>query len=195
MSELYREALTRFSSVYQRARETGLREPTAVTLATADARARPSARTVLLKDFDADGFVFYTNGESRKARELAENPRAALLFFWQTIFEQVHVEGPVEVVPPAESDAYWASRSRESQIGAWASAQSRPLGRRDELEAKVAEFDRRFAGQAVPRPAHWQGYRLRPERIEFWESRPHRLHDRQCYTRGEGGWTFALLNP
>jgi pyridoxamine 5'-phosphate oxidase len=192
---LYGEALARFDEIYARAAASGLRDHTAVTLATADRAGRPSARTVLLKGFDERGFVFYTNECSRKGRHLAENPRAALLFFWQTLFEQVHVEGPVAVVPTPEADAYWATRSRESQLGAWASHQSETLTGRAELESRLAAMAERFAREAVPRPPHWRGYRVTPERIEFWQSREHRLHDRQCYERGAGGWTMRLLNP
>ena len=192
---LLREALARFEEIRARAAATELREPAAMTLATADAKGRPCARTVLLKGVDERGFVFYTNARSRKARQLRENPRAALVFFWQTVFEQVQVEGAVAFVPDEEADAYWATRRRESRIGAWASAQSDPLGSRAELEARYAEYERRFAGGDVPRPAHWRGYRLAPERIEFWQARDHRLNHRECYERTGAGWRRLLLNP
>lgn len=195
MTDLYREALARFEEVFARAGAAGLREPTAATLATADARGRPSLRTVLLKGAGEDGFVFYTNARSRKGRELGENPRAALLFFWQTVFEQVHVEGPVAPVADAEADAYWATRSRESRLGAWASEQSAPLAARADLEARYREYEERFAGAGVPRPPHWRGYRILPERIEFWRSGAHRLHERDCYERASGGWRMVHLNP
>ena len=196
MTDLLREALARFEEVFARAGETEPSEPTAMILATADGEGRPSARTVLLKGVDERGFVFYTNSRSRKGRELRENPRAALAFFWQTVFEQVQVEGPVEPVSEAESDAYWATRRRESRIGAWASDQSAPLASRDELEVRYAEHERRFEGGGVPRPPHWRGYRVVPERIEFWRPGDHRLNERDCYERtADGGWRRFLLNP
>lgn len=196
MKEIYREALARFEEVFARAGETGLREPTAVTLATASGEGRPGARTVLLKGVDERGFVFYTNSHSRKGRDLRENPRAALVFFWQTVFEQVQVEGPVEPVSDEESDAYWATRRRESRIGAWASDQSAPLASRGELNARYAEYERRFAGGEVPRPPHWRGYRVVPERIEFRRPGDHRLHERDCYERtADGGRRKHHLNP
>ncbi len=195
MTALYREALARFEAVFARAGETGLREPAAVILATADAHARPSARTVLLKGVDERGFVFYTNSRSRKGRELRENPRAALVFFWQTVFEQVQVEGSVEPVSDEESDAYWATRRRESCLGAWASEQSARLASRDELNARYEAHEHRFTGAEVPRPPHWRGYRVVPERIEFWRPGDHRLNERECYERADGGWRKLLLNP
>jgi len=196
MTDLLREALARFDEVFARARETESSEPTAVVLATADAGGRPSARTVLLKGVDERGFVFYTNTRSRKGSDLRENPRAALAFFWQTVFEQVLVEGPVESVSDGESDAYWATRRRESCIGAWASDQSAPLASREELNARYAEHERRFQGGSVPRPPHWRGYRVVPERIEFWRPGDHRLNERDCYERTDaGGWRKFLLNP
>ena len=195
MTDLYREALARFEDVFARAAETGLREPTAMILATANAAGRPSARTVLLKGVDERGFVFYTNSNSRKGRELRENPWAALVFLWQTVFEQVQVEGPVGSVSEEESDAYWATRRRESCIGAWASDQSAPLDSRDELNARYAERERCFAGGDVPRPPHWRGYRLAPDRIEFWRPGDHRLNERDCYERTASGWRRFYLNP
>ena len=196
MTALYREALARFEEVFARAARTRLREPAAVVLATANAQGWPSARTVLLKGVDERGFVFYTNANSRKGRDLGENPRGALVFFWQMVFEQVQVEGPVEPVSDEESDAYWATRRRESCIGAWASDQSAPLASRAELDARYAEHERRFAGGGVPRPPHWRGYRVVPERIEFWRPGDHRLNERECYERTESGaWRRFLLNP
>ena len=196
MTDLLREALARFDEVFARAREREASEPTAVILATADAEGRPSARTVLLKGADERGFVFYTNAHSRKGRDLGENPRAALAFFWQTLFEQVLVEGAVVPVSEAESDAYWASRRRESCLGAWASDQSAPLASREELSERYAEHERRFADGPVPRPPHWRGYRVVPERIEFWRPGDHRLNERDCYERTDGGgWRRYLLNP
>ena len=196
MTDLLHEALARFEEVFARAGETESSEPTAMILATADGEGRPSARTVLLKGVDERGFVFYTNSRSRKGRELAENPRAALAFFWQTVFEQVLIEGAVEPVSVAESDAYWETRRRESRIGAWASDQSAPLASREELNARYTEHERRFADGGVPRPPHWRGYRVVPERIEFWRPGDHRLNERDCYERtADGGWRRFLLNP
>ena len=196
MTDLLREALARFDEVFARAGEKESSEPTAVILATANADGRPSARTVLLKGVDVRGFVFYTNSSSRKGRDLRENPRAALAFFWQSVFEQVLVEGAVESVSEAESDAYWATRRRESCIGAWASDQSAPLASRGELRVRYAEHEHRFAGAEVPRPPHWRGYRVVPERIEFWRPGDHRLNERDCYERTDGGgWRRYLLNP
>ena len=195
MTDPYREALDRFRDLFARAGETDLREPTAVTLATASREGRPTARTVLLKGVDERGFVFYTNVRSRKGRELRQNPWAALVFFWPTLFEQVQVEGPVEPVSDDESDAYWATRRRESRIGAWASDQSSPLASRAELNARYREYESRFAGRDVPRPAHWQGFRVVPDRIEFWRPGDHRLNERECYRRAANGWSRSLLNP
>ena len=195
MDPIYLEAIERFSSVYDRAKATDIRDPSAVSLATAASNGQPSLRTVLLKGYDERGFVFYTNNQSRKGEHLKTNPRAALLFFWQTLFEQVSIEGPVGIVSKAESDAYWATRSRESCLGAWASAQSQPLDRRATLEAKMSEYTDRYLDSEVPRPPHWHGYRVHPQRIEFWQSGEHRLHNRQCYRYTEQGWDMTHLNP
>lgn len=170
-------------------------DPNAMALATADGQGRPSVRMVLLKGYDHDGFVFYTNLESRKGTELATNPHAALLFHWKSLKRQVRVEGPVEPVSHAEADAYFASRARTSQIGAWASIQSRPLEGRFELERRVAEFTAKFGFGAVPRPPHWSGFRLRPERLEFWQDRAFRLHDRFAYAKDGDGWHIDHLFP
>lgn len=167
----------------------------AVALATADARGVPSVRMVLLKDADERGFVFYTNIESRKGHELAANPRAALCFHWKSLRRQVRVEGPVSRVSDAEADEYFASRHRQSQIGAWASQQSRPLSGAFELERRVAQYAAKFGLGKVPRPPHWSGYRIRAERIEFWRERPFRLHERLVYSRGEDGWRCERLYP
>ncbi|GAB4178799.1 MAG: pyridoxamine 5'-phosphate oxidase [Thalassobaculales bacterium] len=170
-------------------------DPNAMALATADAQGRPSVRMVLLKDADARGFVFYTNLESRKGLELAENPEAALLFHWKSLRRQVRVEGPVAPVTPAEADAYFASRARGSQIGAWASQQSRPLESRFALEKAVALYTAKFGLGSVPRPPHWSGFRLTPRRLEFWQDGAFRLHDRLVYTRDGMRWTTERLYP
>ena len=166
-----------------------------MALATADAQGRPSVRMILLKGHDARGFVFYTNLDSRKGGELAANPNAALLFHWKSLRRQVRVEGPVEPVSDAEADAYFASRARESQLGAWASDQSRPLDRRETFEARYQETAARFDGGDVPRPPRWSGWRVMPERIEFWSDRAFRLHERRLFTRAGTGWSEGLLYP
>jgi pyridoxamine 5'-phosphate oxidase len=167
----------------------------AMTLATADRDGRPSARMVLLKRHGADGFTFYTNLSSRKAEELKANPHAALLFHWKSLRRQVRIEGPVAPVDPAQADDYFATRSRESQLGAWASDQSRTLASRVELESRLAAAMERFAIGDVPRPPGWSGYRLSPERFEFWTDRPHRLHERRLFLRNGDGWRESLLYP
>jgi pyridoxamine 5'-phosphate oxidase len=173
----------------------GLHEPNAMTLATATPEGLPSARIVLLKGFDERGFTFFSNYDSRKGRELAENPTAALVFFWVQLERQVRIEGQVERVTDQESDAYHASRPRGSQLGAWTSWQSEVIAGREVLEERLHEFTERFGEGPVPRPPHWGGYRLVPEVIEFWQSRPNRLHDRLRYRKTAGGWIIERLSP
>lgn len=176
-------------------------DPNAMCLATTTPDGFPSARMVLLKGLDSRGFVFFTNKESRKGGELGGNPRAALLFHWKTLRRQVRVEGTVEHVTEAESDAYYASRPRLSRLGAWASQQSRPLSGRPELEGALREAEARFPGADIPRPPYWGGYRVLPERLEFWRDMPFRLHDRQIYTPAPagtsqgGGWRIETIYP
>ena len=177
------------------AREKELNDHEAMALATADASGQPSVRMVLLKGHGPDGFVFYTNEQSRKGGELGANPRAALLFHWKTLRRQVRVEGAVERVDDADADAYFGSRARDSQLGAWASDQSRPHYERATFERRFNEMTDHFDGKDVPRPPHWGGYRVIPERIELWSDRPHRLHERRLFVRDGDGWSEGLLYP
>ena len=171
-------------------------DPEAMALATAGADGRPSVRMVLLKGHDPHGFVFYTNSESRKGGELAANPQAALLFHWKSLRRQIRVEGGIAPASPAEADAYFATRARDSQLGAWASEQSRTLESRATFEARFAAFAAEYEDKIVPRPPHWRGYRLVPDRIEFWSDRPHRLHERRLFMLGpDGTWAESLLYP
>jgi pyridoxamine 5'-phosphate oxidase len=170
-------------------------DPEAMALATVSPDDQPSVRMVLLKGRGPEGFVFYTNRESSKAVDLLNEPRAGLLFHWKSLRRQVRVKGRVEDVPDAEADAYFATRSRDSRLGAWASDQSAPLESRETLERKFEEMKRRFEGRDVPRPPHWGGYRVVPDRIEFWTDRPHRLHERRLFIRDGDGWTEGLLYP
>jgi pyridoxamine 5'-phosphate oxidase len=184
-----------FAAWLREAEEAGVEVPETMTLATADSEGAPSARMVLLKGVDPDGFVFYSGYVSRKADELERNPRAALVFYWRPLGKQVRVEGRVERVSEAESAAYFATRPRGSQVAAWASQQSEPLAGREELDRRYAELEQEYEGRAVPLPPHWGGFRLRPDAIEFWQHRDNRLHDRTRYTRAREGWRSELLSP
>jgi pyridoxamine 5'-phosphate oxidase len=184
-----------FEEWFALARESELNDHNAMALATADREGRPSLRMVLLKGHDQRGFVFYSHRDSRKGTELEVNPHAALLFHWKSLRRQVRVEGAVAPVSEQEADAYFATRSRDSRLGAWASDQSRPLDRREVFEQRYEEMRARFEGGDVPRPPRWSGYRVLPERIEFWTDRAHRLHERRLFTRSASGWSEGLLYP
>ena len=189
------DPMRQFSAWFDQALAADLTEPNAMALATADAAGNPNVRTVLLKGCDARGFVFFTNYESRKGRELDANPRASLLFYWAALERQVRVAGRVERVDPAESDAYFHGRPRGHQIGAWASRQSEVLDGRDALERNAREAAERFGEEPVPRPPHWGGYRVLPDAVEFWQGRENRLHDRLEYVRTGTGWLMRRLSP
>jgi pyridoxamine 5'-phosphate oxidase len=189
------DPLALFDEWFAEAREAEINDPEAMSLATADAEGRPSARIVLLKGHGPRGFVFYTNEQSAKGEQLTANPRAALLLHWKSLRRQVRVEGPVERVAQADADAYFASRARDSQLGAWASDQSRPLDSRATFESRFEQARRQFEGEDVPRPPHWGGYCVIPERVEFWSDRPHRLHERRLFTLQDGSWSEGLLYP
>ena len=184
-----------FDTWFSEARASELNDPGAMALATATTEGRPSVRAVLLKGHGPEGFTFYTNYGSRKAQEISANPNVALLFHWKSLRRQVRIEGVAHEVDPADADAYFATRSRESQIGAWASDQSQPLADRAIFEARYDDAKRKFETVPVPRPPYWSGYRVVPERIEFWSDRPHRLHERRLFTLGADGWSEGLLYP
>jgi pyridoxamine 5'-phosphate oxidase len=184
-----------FASWFSEAQNTEPNDPNAMILATATASAKPSARTVLLKAWDERGFVFYTNLESRKSAELKQNPAAALLFYWKILHRQVRIEGDISLVDDAEADAYYASRPRLSRLGAWASAQSRPLPDRATFEAKLAAYEKQFPGEDIPRPPFWSGWRLKPDYFEFWQDQQYRLHDRLTFTRAGTDWEPGRLYP
>jgi pyridoxamine 5'-phosphate oxidase len=195
-SEADPNPIEQFRTWFDEVLTSNLHEPNAMVLATATLDGRPSARVVLLKGFDERGFVFYTNYEGRKGEELETNPHCALLFYWGELERQVRVEGRVRRVPDKESDAYFAGRPRGSQLGAWASEQSRPVGDRGALEHRLRELEAEYEGREVPRPPFWGGYRVEPETIEFWQGRENRLHDRLVYLRSEdGGWRRGRLQP
>ncbi len=197
MAGLTAEILDTFNALLAEAQASTDPEPTAMTVATVGKGGRPSARTVLLKGLDERGFVFFTNFDSSKGRQLAANPQAALLFHWKMIREgvQVKIEGSVEPVTAAEADAYFTSRPRPSQIGAWASLQSQTLSSREEFERRIDEMEKRFEDQPVPRPPHWSGFRIVPEVVEFWYGARYRLHERHRYERVDGEWNQRMLYP
>ena len=184
-----------FADWFAEAHESEANDPDAMALATATPDGRPSVRMVLLKGHGPDGFAFYTNLDSRKGAELSANGRAALLFHWKSLRRQVRIEGPVGPVRDLEADAYFDTRSRDSQLGAWASWQSRPLDARATFENRYEEMARRFEGEMVPRPPRWSGFRVTPELFEFWSDRPHRLHEPRIFTRIDSGWQEGLLYP
>jgi len=184
-----------FDDWFAEAKASEPNDPEAMALATATPDGRPSARMVLLKGHGPDGFVFYTNLDSRKGNELAANSQASLLFHWKSLRRQVRIEGAIESVSDEDANAYFASRSRDSQLGAWASYQSRPLESREVFEGRYEDMRRRFDGADVPRPPRWSGFRVIPERIEFWSDRAHRLHERRLFTRDGDGWREGLLYP
>lgn len=194
-SDLASDPIELFRRWFADAKEAGEVEPNAMTLSTIDPDGKPAGRVVLLKDVDADGFSFYTNQQSRKSRDLETNPVAALTFWWAAVEQQVRVEGRVENVSDAEADAYFASRPRASQLGAWASPQSAPIADRAVLEERLALVTRNYEGADVPRPPHWGGYLVIPEAVEFWQGRPSRLHDRFRFERGADGWSAQRLAP
>ena len=189
------DPIEQFRGWFGEALAADLHEPNAMTLATATPEGRPSARVVLLRGFDERGFVFYTNYEGRKARELEINPYCALVFYWGELERQVRIEGRASRVPDEESDAYFEGRPRGSQLGAWASEQSRPVRDRGALEARLRELEAGYEGREVPRPPFWGGYRVEPETIEFWQGRENRLHDRLRYRRSDGLWRRERLQP
>lgn len=192
------DPIARFIELFERAKQTpAIAEPTAMTLSTVSGEGKPSARVVLLKGVDAEGLVFYTNTRSRKGRDIAARADVSLTFWWPQLESQVRFEGAAVRVSDAEADAYFATRPRVSQIGAWASDQSAPLRSREELEKRFADLEKRYEGKQVPRPPHWSGYRVAPLAVEFWRNRPGRLHERELYARASPAapWKMTLLNP
>lgn len=189
------DPIGRFAVLLERATAEGIINANAMVLSTCSAEGRPSSREVLLKQFDESGFVFYTNLESQKAMEIRDNPFVSLLFYWPELGRQVRIEGAASPVTSAEADAYFDTRPRMAKIGAWASKQSRPLKNRARLMARAARFEARFLGRKVPRPPHWSGFRVAPERIEFWTAAPFRLHQRTVFEKSIQGWKVTLLYP
>lgn len=196
IADLAPDPCDQFAAWYAEARETVTGLPHVMTLATVDDRGRPAARMVLLSEFGPEGFSFYTNYESRKAKEMITAPYAALVFYWEELHQQVRIEGRVEKAPASQSDSYFATRPRESQLGAWASPQSEEISSRQELVERMHELAEQYTDSDIPRPPHWGGYRVLPDRFEFWASRPGRLHDRFCYELGtDSAWTITRLAP
>ena len=193
--DLLAEALERFKQQLREAQHNELSEPEAMTIATCDKAGHPTARTVLMKSFDANGLVFFTNENSVKGRQIAENPRGCAVFHWRSLRQQVIVDGTIASLPGSDSDAYWQTRSRESQLAAWASEQSQQLSSHDDLLERVNGYKNHFRDQRVPRPHHWHGYALQPERIEFWRAGWGRLNRRESYELYFGSWRKVLLNP
>lgn len=190
-----KDPIQRFKELLNEAETLGIELANAAAIASTGSNHQPSARMLLLKDVDERGFVFYTNLESRKGRQLRANPRAAACFWWPQLKRQVRIEGSIELVSEKDADEYFASRPRGSQIGAWASHQSREIASRDELLTAVTAYEEKFRDQAVPRPPHWSGFRIIPTEIEFWNEQPNRLHERELYTRSGNSWELALLAP
>ncbi len=189
------DPMDQFAQWFHQATRAGFVEPNVMTLSTATPEGRPSARTILLKGYDHRGFIFYSNYQSRKGRQLAENPYAALVFWWDLLERQVCIEGKVEKVSAEESDEYFHSRPEQSRLGTWVSEQSQVIPGRSLLETRFADVEKRFEGQQIPRPEYWGGYVLRPDMVEFWQGRPGRLHDRLRYRHGNGGWVRERLSP
>ncbi|MFN0117367.1 MAG: pyridoxamine 5'-phosphate oxidase [Elusimicrobiota bacterium] len=189
------QLVKKFKDIYSKAQKCGLKEPTAVTLSTCSSQAKPSIRTVLLKSFDENGFIFFTNKESRKGSQLKENPYAAMCFYWQPLEKQVIVEGVVKEISSQESDEYFQSRPINSQIGAWASKQSRSLQSRSQFVSEILKLKMKFLGKPIPRPDYWGGFCLKPIRMEFWTMKPFRLHERKLYEFSKGDWKELLLYP
>ena len=195
MTNFLHEAIDRIESLIEQAKNSELREPMAMSVATTDSQGRPAVRTLLLKQVDERGLVFFTNTNSRKGQHLQANPYAAICMYYQGVHQQIQFEGPVEPVSTKEADAYWRTRARASQIGAWASRQSEVLADRQLLQDRISRYEQEFDGKDVPRPSHWSGYRVIPERIEFWSGHPDRLNQRDNYCLREGQWIKELLYP
>ncbi len=194
-SDVTSDPIDQFREWFEEALNAGLHEPNAMTLATATPDGRPSARIVLLKGYDECGFTFYTNYEGRKSKELEANPNCTLAFYWGELERQIRIEGRASRVPDEESDVYFASRPRGSQLGAWASEQSHAIENREQLEERLRNLEAEYEGREIPRPAFWGGYRVEPQSVEFWQGRENRLHDRLLYTRFDGGWEIQRLQP